>query len=306
MLDITVIGFLIGQGIGRWGNFVNQEAFGTNTANFLGMSGGRIQQTILSQTQMGGEMYNNGLATMMWENPVHPCFLYESVWCLLGFVLLAFWSKRRKYDGQLLLMYMAWYGAERFVVEGLRTDSLMLGNIRVSQALSALLFIASVILQIIFFFRRKRDPESFVLYSSTEESRLLIEAGRKKRMGMTGSDAVMMIDEDDDEVGILPPEDDDDDDAGILPPEDDDEEEAAESVEEKAEEAAESVEEKAEEAAESVEEKAEEAAETVEEKAEEITEAAEDKYEELAHAVDEKLSGGGSRQGPHNKKKRRK
>ena len=317
MLDITVIGFLIGQGIGRWGNFVNQEAFGTNTDNFLGMTGGRIQDTILAQTQIGGDMYNNGLATMLWEKPVHPCFLYESVWCLLGFVVLAFWSKRRKYDGQLLLMYMAWYGAERFVVEGLRTDSLMLGNMRVSQALSAIIFVTSVILQIIFFFRRRRDPESFVLYASTEESRLLIEEGRRKRMGMTGSDAMIMADDEDDDVGILPPEDDDDDDdVGILPPEDDDDEDAAEAVEEKAEEVTEAVEEKAEEVAEAVEEKAEEVAEAVEEKAGEVTEAveekaeeviseAEDKYEQLAEAVDEKLTGGRGKSS-HNKKKRRK
>lgn len=274
MLDVTVIGFLIGQGIGRWGNFVNQEAFGTNTANFLGMSGGRIQNTIITQTQMGGEMYSNGLATMLWENPVHPCFLYESVWCLLGFVLLAFWSKRRKYDGQLLLMYMAWYGAERFVVEGLRTDSLMVGNIRVSQALSAIIFIVSVILQIIFFFRRKRDPESFVLYSSTEESRLLIEEGRRKRTGMTGADAMMMSGDDDDDVGILPPEDDEDDDVGLLPPEDDEDDDEAPLA------------------------KAGEAEEDVKEKAEEAAEAAKD-------TAEEKLSGGSSKK-PNDPKNRRK
>ena len=286
MLDITVIGFLIGQGIGRWGNFVNQEAFGTNTDSFLGMTGGRIQETILSQTQIGGDMYNNGLATMLWEKPVHPCFLYESVWCLLGFLVLSFWSKRRKYDGQLLLMYMAWYGAERFIVEGLRTDSLMVGNIRVSKALSAIIFIVSVILQIIFFFRRKRDPESFVLYSSTEESRLLIEEGRRKRMGMTGSDAMIMADEDDD-IGILPPEDEDEAEE-VAEAVEEKTEEVAEAVEEEAEEVAEAAEEEAEEAVEAVEEKAEEVAEAVEEKAEEAAEAAEEKAEEAVEAVEEK------------------
>ena len=158
MLDITALGFLIGQGIGRWGNFFNQEAFGTNTDFFLGMTGGTIQRTISDGMQMGGDMYSNGL-NMLWEKPVHPCFFYESVWCLLGFVILSFWSKRRKYDGQIFLMYLAWYGAERFVVEGLRTDSLMLGNIRISQALSAVIFVASVILQIVLFSKKKRDPE---------------------------------------------------------------------------------------------------------------------------------------------------
>ena len=202
MLDVTVLGLLIGQGIGRWGNFVNQEAFGTNTDSFLGMTGGRIQQVINSEMQIGGSMYENGLE-MVWSDPVHPCFLYESLWCLLGFALLSFWSKRRKYDGQILLMYMAWYGIERAVVEGLRTDSLMIGSIRISQALSIVLVIVSLILLVVMHFKVKRDPESYVLYAATEESRMLIEETRRK--GMKGMDA---LDDEDDEIGILDDEDD--------------------------------------------------------------------------------------------------
>lgn len=209
MLDVTVIGFLIGQGVGRWGNFVNQEAFGTNTNFFLGMTGGTIQRTINNGMQIGGDMYTNGLE-MLWEKPVHPCFLYESLWCILGFVVLAFLSKRRKYDGQIFLMYLTWYGLERFVVEGLRTDSLMIGNIRISQALSLVILVVSVIIQIVMFFRVRRDPESFVLYASTEESRLMIEESRRKRMGIKGADARIM-DDDNDEIGILPDEDEEDD-----------------------------------------------------------------------------------------------
>lgn len=209
MLDVTVLGFLIGQGIGRWGNFINQEAFGTNTDSFLGMTGGTIQRSISDSMQIGGDLYQEGV-NMLWEKPVHPCFLYESVWCLLGFVILAFWSKRRKYDGQIFLMYLAWYGAERFFVEGLRTDSLMLGNIRVSQALSAVIFIVSVILQIVLFAKRKRDPESFVLYASTEESHKLIEESRRNRMGIKGEDAKTgSHDEDDDDLDIFNDDDDD-------------------------------------------------------------------------------------------------
>ncbi len=182
MLDITVIGFLIGQGVGRWGNFVNQEAFGTNTDSLFGMTGGRIQQTIFhNSAYLDGEMYRQGLE-MSEKYAVHPCFLYESVWCLLGFVILASFSKRRKYDGQIFLMYLAWYGAERFVVEGLRTDSLMIGNMRVSQALSLIICIISIILQIIFHFRVKRDPERYILYADTEESKLLLsESGVKSK-----------------------------------------------------------------------------------------------------------------------------
>ncbi len=229
MLDVVSLGFLIGQGIGRWGNFVNQEAFGTNTDSFLGMTGGTIQRTIADGMSMDGDMYKNGLE-MLWEKPVHPCFLYESIWCLLGFVILAFWSKRRKYDGQIFLMYLTWYGAERFLVEGIRTDSLMLGNIRISQALAAVIFVASVILQIVFFIRRKRDPESFVLYANTEESHRLIEESRRKRMGLSKEDAKAGADsEDDDDLDIFNDDDDDFDDdeleSSILGDDDDDDDE---------------------------------------------------------------------------------
>ena len=229
MLDVVSLGFLIGQGIGRWGNFVNQEAFGTNTDSFLGMTGGTIQRTIADGMSMDGDMYKNGLE-MLWEKPVHPCFLYESIWCLLGFVILAFWSKRRKYDGQIFLMYLTWYGAERFLVEGIRTDSLMLGNIRISQALAAVIFVASVILQIVFYIRRKRDPESFVLYANTEESHRLIEESRRKRMGLSKEDAKAGADsEDDDDLDIFNDDDDDFDEdeleSSILGDDDDDDDE---------------------------------------------------------------------------------
>ena len=221
MLDITVIGLLLGQGIGRWGNFINQEAFGVNTDSILGMTGGTIQRTISNNMQIGGDMYFNNVK-VLWENPVHPCFLYESAWCLLGFAVLAFLSKHRKYDGQIFLMYLTWYGAERFIVEGLRTDSLMLGNIRISQALSAVLFVLSVILQILLFARRKRDPESMTLYVNTEESHQLIEESRRKRMGMSHEDAKIGDDKD---LDILNDDDDDFDMSELDAHDDDDEDE---------------------------------------------------------------------------------
>lgn len=311
MTDMTAIGLLIGQGIGRWGNFVNQECFGTNTDNIFGMTGGRIQSSIL------GELHEKA-PDLIWNQTVHPCFLYESVWCILGFLLLSFWSKRRKYDGQLLLMYMAWYGAERFIVEGMRIDSLMIGSIRVSQAVSAIIFITSVILQIILFFRCKRDPESFVLYASTEESRLIIEEGRRKRMGVSGADARVaddddddvgiLPDEDEDDVPILPPEDDDDDDVGILPPEDDDDIEIVTTADSDDDETVtDTAENTVNAAAENIADKTEEAADKTAEAsvsaAEDIVQSVDDKYEELAEAVDEKLTGG-SGKGSHNKKKK--
>ena len=220
MLDVTVLGFLIGQGIGRWGNFVNQEAFGTNTNSILGMTGGLIQSRIRRETSfLDGEMLAHGLDVSE-KYMVHPCFLYESLWCILGFFLLSWYSKHRKYDGQLLLMYLTWYGAERFVVEGLRTDSLYVGssNLRVSQLLSAIVCIASVVIQIVIFAKRRRDPEAFVLYASTEESRKLIEESRRKRMGMPPEDELHNDDDEELYEDILDDEDDDE-----LPDADDEE-----------------------------------------------------------------------------------
>ena len=142
MFDLASLGFLIGQGVGRWGNFVNQEAFGTNTALPWGMySDGTYAYLAAVQSRLAEQ----GVAVDP-ALPVHPTFLYESVWCLLGFVLLWAYMKRRKFHGELLLLYIAWYGAERFFVEGLRTDSLMLGRFRVSQLIAAASVLASLAL----------------------------------------------------------------------------------------------------------------------------------------------------------------
>ena len=122
-LDIASLGFLIGQAIGRWGNFFNREAYGSQTSLPWRM--------VLGDDGVG----------------YHPCFLYESLWCALGFVLLHFYSKKyRKFSGETVLLYALWYSFERFFIEGLREDSLMIGPIRVSQLFSALVFIAAVVL----------------------------------------------------------------------------------------------------------------------------------------------------------------
>lgn len=133
MFDLTALGFLIGQGIGRWGNFVNQEAFGCPTgSSWWGMTSERV----VSDFALKG-FDTTALA--------HPCFLYESVWCILGFFLLHKLSKKRLYKGQIILSYCAWYGFGRGIIELLRTDSLPLGtNIRISSILSFVLLIASV------------------------------------------------------------------------------------------------------------------------------------------------------------------
>lgn len=122
LLDITSLGFLIGQTIGRWGNFFNREAHGYETDCFLRMG----------LTDTAGQV-----------TYYHPTFLYESVWNALGFLLLHFYARNRRYDGQLATMYLAWYGFGRMWIEGLRTDSLYIPgtSIRVSQLLAAVTFV---------------------------------------------------------------------------------------------------------------------------------------------------------------------
>ena len=137
VLDIVSLGFLIGQMIGRWGNFFNREAHGGVTDSFLRMG-------LINPVTGTGKYY-------------HPTFLYESAWNLLGFILLHGISKGRKYDGQIALMYVAWYGLGRAMIEGLRTDSLWWGNFRVSQVLAAISCLIALVALIWLAFR-PHDP----------------------------------------------------------------------------------------------------------------------------------------------------
>lgn len=152
MFDLASLGFLIGQAIGRWGNFFNQEAFGSEItwSTWFGMS----------SENTGGKL-------------VHPCFLYESLWCILGFILLHILSKHRKFKGEIFLSYAAWYGFGRFFIEGLRTDSLMLGNFRVSQIVAALSFVAAIALLVILFIKNKKGrlPKFLVPNNTFSESK---------------------------------------------------------------------------------------------------------------------------------------
>ena len=164
ILDITMVGFLIGQGLGRWGNFFNQEAYGTPT----GLPWGMMSEGTLGEA-------------------VHPCFLYESLWCLLGVAVLHFYGKyRQRYAGQIFYLYLVWYGFERMIVEGLRTDSLYLPfqlfgmDIRVSQVLSFAIFVTGIVLLIIN--RKKEDP----FYADYRRQKGI---GRGKGAGQTGDAA---------------------------------------------------------------------------------------------------------------------
>lgn len=156
LLDLFGMSLLIGQGIGRWGNFTNQEAFGTNTTLPWGMTSDKIVAYINNNQ---ADFIKNGIE-MDPNLPVHPTFLYESLWCLLGFVVLYIVCQRfYKFDGQLFLGYGIIYGIERTIVEGLRTDSLYIGdtNLRASQVLSLAIVVVCVALTIYKFIKLKKS-----------------------------------------------------------------------------------------------------------------------------------------------------
>lgn len=158
LLDMATISLLIGQGIGRWGNFTNQEAFGVNTDLPWGMWSEKIADDIIRSQAEYAEKGFSVDPTL----PVHPTFLYESIWCLLGvLVLYIICRKARKFSGQIALCYGVWYGLERTFVEGLRTDSLYIGDttIRVSQALSAALVVVCALLLVVLLIKYTKHPK---------------------------------------------------------------------------------------------------------------------------------------------------
>lgn len=146
--DIASLGFLIGQGVGRWGNFFNQEAFGGNTTLPWGMTGDIIKAGV------NGIDYETDL-------PVHPTFLYESLWCLAGLILLHILSKRAyKFRGQIFCGYIVWYGLGRFFIESLRTDSLMMGTIRISQFVAIIAIVGGLVLAYVLNRRTQALPKT--------------------------------------------------------------------------------------------------------------------------------------------------
>lgn len=149
LFDFCTPFLVLAQSIGRWGNFVNQEAFGTNTLLPWGMTGDRIKRELLRLKEVEGMNVDPNI-------PVHPTFLYESLWNLGVFFLLIWFRRRKRIEGEVFFMYMALYGLGRFWIEGLRTDSLMLGNLRVSQVLAFLFVIAFAA---VFVIRRKKLQE---------------------------------------------------------------------------------------------------------------------------------------------------
>ena len=128
--DCVSPGVIIAQGVGRWGNFMNGEAFGDRVEDLFCRMGLQNQNTA----------YTFGTSEMVY---VHPTFLYESLWNIAGFLLAAFLTKKKKYDGQIFLIVFGWYGLGRMFIEGLRTDSLYIPGteLRISQVLAAAIFI---------------------------------------------------------------------------------------------------------------------------------------------------------------------
>ena len=175
MFDLTAVSFLLGQAVGRWGNFVNQEAFGTNTSLPWGMISERTTNYLIS---VQAELAAQGVTVDPFA-PVHPTFLYESIWCLVGFLALAAYYKRRRFDGEMLLLYLFWYGLGRFWIEGLRTDSLYLvGSLRASQLLAGLSCAAALVAWAVL--RRKYRGYQPMGWLSAEESAAVQAAGGGK------------------------------------------------------------------------------------------------------------------------------
>ena len=150
MLDAVAPAVMIGQIIGRWGNFCNGEAFGTEIAS----------TSPLYFIRMGLSSINTGFDTLF----VHPTFLYESLWNLAGFIIINFLYKKKKFDGQIVLMYLTWYGFGRMFIEGLRTDSLYIGVFRISQVVGFLCFViggAALVYLFVNARRKEKDAEEY-------------------------------------------------------------------------------------------------------------------------------------------------
>lgn len=156
MGDSAVLGLVTGQIIGRWGNFFNCEAFGGYTDSLFAM---RIRRSIVNESMISQELIDhliveNGIEYIQ----VHPTFLYESLWNIGVLLFMLWYRKRKKFDGEMILIYFAGYGLGRTWIEGLRTDSLMIPGtgLAVSQVLSIVVTVISVIL-LVFFHKTKKE-----------------------------------------------------------------------------------------------------------------------------------------------------
>lgn len=167
VLDAAAPATMIGQFIGRWGNYMNQEAFGCNTTLPWGMkswaennsSGNNLMGTVEYLKKYQAQLAEEGM-TVDPTGYVHPTFLYESLWNIAGFILIHFLYKKRKFKGQMFLMYLTWYGFGRMLIETLRTDSLYIPGteLRISMVVGFVCFIAGVVLLTVFTLKAKKNP----------------------------------------------------------------------------------------------------------------------------------------------------
>ncbi|MCX8130120.1 MAG: prolipoprotein diacylglyceryl transferase [Clostridia bacterium] len=182
LFDLGVPYLVLAQAIGRWGNFVNQEAFGTNTTLPWGMTGDSIKMQLYSMRENLGMDVTPDL-------PVHPTFLYESLLNFLIFIFLILYRKKRKLEGGVFFLYMILYGIGRAFIEGIRTDSLMLGNFRVSQALGIIL---AITFTAVFIIRRKKaaeiSAEEVVELGASSYGTVLRELEQKESVDNTETD----------------------------------------------------------------------------------------------------------------------
>ena len=164
LLDMVGMSLLIGQGIGRWGNYANQEAFGVFTNGNYGMMSDKVVSYVSRYPEKFGLEGVEDIPAYIEQNNlfVHPTFFYEFAWCMVGFVLLYIILKKcRKFSGQIFLCYGIWYGMGRTIFEGLRTDSLYIGDtsLRVSQLLSIAIVTVCLALLIINIIKVKKYPQ---------------------------------------------------------------------------------------------------------------------------------------------------
>ncbi|EAC9742249.1 prolipoprotein diacylglyceryl transferase [Listeria monocytogenes] len=146
LADVVAPSLIIAQTIGRWGNFMNQEAHGAETTRSF-LESLHLPDFIINQMYIDGAYYQ-------------PTFLYESLWNVLGFIVLLIIRRTKIRRGELFLGYVIWYSFGRFFIEGMRTDSLMWGDFRVSQVLSLLLIVLSI--GIIIYRRMKMNPPYYM------------------------------------------------------------------------------------------------------------------------------------------------
>lgn len=163
LLDLCAMSFLVGQGIGRWGNFTNQEVFGTNTNLPWGMWSQKTADFITSnQAELAAKGISINAGTYLEKAYVHPTFLYESLWCLFGFAVLYYiCQKHRKFSGEIILLYGIWYGTGRAIIESFRLDGIPVESIGLSlnQVRSISLAVVCTVLLIVLLRKYKKNPK---------------------------------------------------------------------------------------------------------------------------------------------------